>query len=135
MVNISPSQRTIICDIAREFGAHDIRLFGSRARGTAEPTSDVDLLVRFDQNATLLTVIGFKQAVEEALEMNVDVVEEAGLSPFLARRIISEAKVCLSRCGVTGQEQPPVGPHRLVSVSQGSKSSASQISTRSSPSR
>ena len=91
MVALSQAQREHIRAIAGSFGAHDLRLFGSQVRGTAGPDSDVDLLVRFDRKATLLTVIGFKQAVEEALGIEVDVVEEGGLSPFMAKRILSEA--------------------------------------------
>lgn len=91
MIGLNPSQRQSIRSLARHFGAKDVRLFGSRALGSAKQTSDLDLLVRFDRSATLLTVIGFKQAVEEALGMSVDVVEEGGLSPFLAKRILAEA--------------------------------------------
>ena len=80
-----------IRDIASQFGVSEVRLFGSTARGTARPDSDVDLLVRFERGASLITVIGFQQAVEEALGARVDVVEEAGLSPRLATRILAEA--------------------------------------------
>ncbi len=91
MVGLSETQRNLVRDIAQLFGAMDVRVFGSVARGTARVGSDLDLLVRFDKKATLLTVIGFQQAVEEALGTKVDVVEEGGLSPFLAQRILSEA--------------------------------------------
>lgn len=77
--------------IAQTFGATEVRVFGSSARGEAGPDSDLDLLVRFGRDATLLTVIGFQQAVEEALGTKVDVVEEGGLSPHLAARILEEA--------------------------------------------
>ena len=80
-----------IRDIASQFGVSEVRLFGSTVRGTARPDSDVDLLVRFERGASLITVIGFQQAVEEALGARVDVVEEAGLSPRLATRILAEA--------------------------------------------
>ncbi len=90
-MNLNAEQIGIIKETAREFGASNLRLFGSVARGTATSKSDLDLLVRFDRRATLLTVIGFQQALEEKLARKVDVVEDNGLSPFLAERILSEA--------------------------------------------
>lgn len=78
-------------DIARQHGVANVRVFGSNARGTATKSSDLDLLVRFDQPTTLLKLIGFKQALEEALRMKVDVVEEGGLSPHLQSHILGEA--------------------------------------------
>lgn len=88
---VTEEQRTRILDVAQRYGAHDVRLFGSRARGEAGPASDVDLLVRFEPGATLLTVISLKQDLEEALGSSVDVVEESGLSPLIAERILGEA--------------------------------------------
>ena len=91
MAQLSRPQKERILAIAQNFGALDVKLFGSMARGTASARSDLDLLVRFERKATLLTVIGFQQAVEEALGTKIDVVEEGGLSPFMAERILSEA--------------------------------------------
>lgn len=91
MVALSSTQRSRIREIARSHGASNLRVFGSRANGTASKGSDLDLLVRFEPEATLLNVIGFQQAIEEALGLKVDVVEEGGLSPFLKKRILGEA--------------------------------------------
>ncbi len=91
MTILSQVQRDQIREIATKHGAMDVRLFGSMARNTANKNSDIDLLVRFGTKATLLTVIGFQQAVEEALGKKVDVVEEGGISPFLAERILRDA--------------------------------------------
>ncbi|MBX7135604.1 MAG: nucleotidyltransferase family protein [Fimbriimonadaceae bacterium] len=88
---LTASMKQRIRDLATQFGVSEVRLFGSTARGTARLDSDVDLLVRFERGASLITVIGFQQAVEEALGARVDVVEEAGLSPRLATRILAEA--------------------------------------------
>jgi len=38
----------ILC-IARAHGAHDVRVYGSRARDDARPDSDLDLLVRIEE--------------------------------------------------------------------------------------
>jgi predicted nucleotidyltransferase len=40
----------------------------------------------------LLDLAGFKLDLEEALGCEVDVVTEAGLSPYLRKRILAEAR-------------------------------------------
>ena len=91
MSSLGQGQREAIQRLARDHGVADVRVFGSMARGTATESSDLDLLVRFEETATLIDVIGFKQAVEETLGISVDVVEEGGLSPYLAQKILDEA--------------------------------------------
>ena len=78
--------------IAARHGVRSVRLFGSRARGTATEASDVDLLVELDRGRGLLDLVGFKQALEQALGRRVDVVTERGLSPYLRDRILAEAR-------------------------------------------
>ena len=46
--------RDAILEIARRYGAHDVRIFGSVARGEATETSDLDLIVRFEPDRSLL---------------------------------------------------------------------------------
>jgi len=47
-------KRDAILQIARRYGASDVRIFGSVARGDATEASDVDLIVRFEPGRTLL---------------------------------------------------------------------------------
>lgn len=91
MKSLSLALRSRVRELAKKFGAENVRVFGSRARGRAREGSDLDMLLRFGKDATLLTVIGFQQALEEALALKVDVVEEAGLSPFIAPHNLREA--------------------------------------------
>ena len=46
--------RRSILDLASHYGARDVRLFGSVARGDDSANSDIDLLVRFDPDRSLL---------------------------------------------------------------------------------
>jgi len=78
--------------IAARHGVRSVRLFGSRARGTATDASDVDLLVELDRGRGLLDLVGFKQETERVLGRPVDVVTEPGLSPYLRDRILAEAR-------------------------------------------
>lgn len=49
-------------------------LFGSRAAGTNRDDSDVDLIVEFLQPVTLLTLSGLQVKLEDALNLDVDLV-------------------------------------------------------------
>ena len=84
--------KSIIEAAAKEFGASDVRIFGSVARGTATEGSDVDVLVKMERGRSLLDLIGFEQALEDQLGIKVDVVEEGGIHPLLQKTILSEAK-------------------------------------------
>ena len=78
--------------VARSHGAQSVRVFGSRARGDASQESDLDLLVRLEPGRSLLDLIAIKQDLEDILHLSVDVVTEAGLSPYLRDRILAEAR-------------------------------------------
>lgn len=78
--------------IAARHGALNVRVFGSHARGEARPDSDLDLLVRMEKGRTLLDLIAVQQDVEDLLGIDVDVVSEGGLSPYLRDAILGEAR-------------------------------------------
>ena len=85
-------RRTAILQLATQHGARRVRIFGSIVRGTATEGSDIDLLVAFEPDRSLLDLIGFKQDLQELLGRPVDVVSEGGLSPYLKDRILQEAQ-------------------------------------------
>ena len=81
-----------ILRIACAHGAHDVRVFGSRAREDARPDSDLDLLVRFEDGRSLVDLVSMKLALEELLGIRVDVVSERGLSRYIRDRVLADAK-------------------------------------------
>jgi predicted nucleotidyltransferase len=85
------SHRRRILELAARHGVRNVRVFGSTARGEAGPQSDIDLLVDVEPGRTLLDLIGFEQDLEEVLGCSVDVLTDAGLSPYLQERILTEA--------------------------------------------
>jgi predicted nucleotidyltransferase len=74
------SRRDEILRVAAAHGASNVRVFGSVARGTATPTSDVDLLVDFEPGRTLLDHVGLWRDLGALLGTTVDVVSAGGLT-------------------------------------------------------
>ena len=79
--------------IAAEHGGLRVRVFGSRSRGEAHESSDLDLLIDFEEGRDLLDLVATKQDLEQLLGCHVDIVEEEGLSPYLRSRVLQEARV------------------------------------------
>ncbi len=79
-------------DVARRHGVVRLRVFGSWARGDAHPGSDLDLLVKLEPGKGLLDVIGLQQALEDLVGRKVDVFTEGGISPYIEKLILSEAR-------------------------------------------
>lgn len=67
------------------------RIFGSVARGDDEPGSDVDLLVEFTDDASLLDEIGLRLALADLLQVEVDVVAVDSLRGRMRERVLREA--------------------------------------------
>src|ERR1700684_304162 len=59
--------RERVLDLARKRGAHNVRVFGSMARGEQRPGSDVDFLVDFEPGRSLLDLTGLWIDLEGAL--------------------------------------------------------------------
>ena len=59
-------------------------LFGSYSRGEERPDSDVDILVRYDENAriSLMTITHMMNELKKTINRRVDIVEEDCLLPF-----------------------------------------------------
>ena len=85
------TRREHILQLAADYGAHNVRVFGSVARGEAGPTSDIDLLVDMEQGRSLLDLIGLSQELEAFLQRKVDILTDDGLSPYLEKHIQREA--------------------------------------------
>src|SRR4051812_33810695 len=86
-----PELREAISRIAMAHGARNVRVFGSAGRGDAGPSSDLDLLVEMAEGRNLFDLIAFSNELEDTLGIEVDVVTEAGLSPYLRERVLDEA--------------------------------------------
>jgi len=87
-----PDKRTDILRIAASYGATNVRVFGSVARGEDHPDSDLDLLVEMESGRSLLDLVGLGQDLEDLLQRKVDVLTDRSVHPSLRARIFSEAR-------------------------------------------
>jgi predicted nucleotidyltransferase len=83
-------QKTEIVLLGEKYGARNIRVFGSVARGDNRQESDVDFLVDMDKGRTLFDLAGFVADVQDLLGVRVDVVTPGGLR-YLRERVLTEA--------------------------------------------
>ncbi len=83
--------RADILRIAEEHGATRVRIFGSFARGTARPDSDLDLLIDIEPGRSLLHIVAIKQDLEDLLGREVHVVTEAAVSPYIRDEVLRSA--------------------------------------------
>ena len=77
--------------IAAKYGASNVRVFGSLARGEADSESDIDLLVEMEPGRSLFDMGGLLVDLEDLLGCNVDVVTEDGLRDRIRDRVLKEA--------------------------------------------
>jgi len=84
-------QRDAILALAQRYGAHDVRIFGSVARGDATAASDLDLIVRFDPGRSLFDHGGLLMDLQDLLGVKVDVIDEGGMRPRFRRHVLKEA--------------------------------------------
>lgn len=94
----NPRSLSEILNILRElreearqrFQAEIVGVFGSYACGEARRKSDLDVLVRFLEGASLFELSGLADFLEENLGLKVDVVSERAIRPELRERILAE---------------------------------------------
>jgi len=84
-------RRNDILSVAARYGARNVRVFGSVARGDARPDSDVDILVDMEPGRSLFDVGGLLSELQTLLGVDVDVVTEKGLRPRIRAEVLREA--------------------------------------------
>ena len=84
--------RDEILRLAARYGATDVRVFGSVARGEAHEGSDVDFLVRMEPGRSIFDLAALVAELETLLGRPVDVVPDDAIYWLLRRRILSEAQ-------------------------------------------
>ena len=88
-LQLDPHYLSIVKDIVKtNIPDHAVFVFGSRAKGTAKPHSDLDLCLSGKEKITLSQFIILKEAFSESdLPMRVDIVDAQSISPQFKRLI------------------------------------------------
>jgi predicted nucleotidyltransferase len=84
-------KRNQIMAIAARYGATNVRLFGSVARGDARSDSDVDLLVDLIRPWSLLDHIAMQQDLEDLLGCRVDLIVASALRTHVRESALEQA--------------------------------------------
>ena len=84
-------QRERIMELAFQYRARKIAVFGSLARGEAHAESDIDLLVDFEADYKLRDLIRLTQALGALLGRRVEVVDRQCLREEWRDGILKEA--------------------------------------------
>ena len=87
------AKREQIIAIAAKHGAHNLRIFGSVARGEADEKSDLDLLIDYSsEHRSPWFPLRLIRELEALLGCKVDIVTEQGLKERIRERVLREAK-------------------------------------------
>ena len=93
-LDIDHDRLTVLC---RRYHVATLELFGSRAKGTARPDSDVDLLVTFEAGQTPgLEFFGLADELEELFGQRIDLLTrprvERDDNPIFKHHVLSAAE-------------------------------------------
>ena len=77
--------------LATDLGYRRLAVFGSVARGTASPDSDIDLIAESPPGTSSFELLRFKQLIEQVLGREVDLIDYGGLKPRIDEDIRREA--------------------------------------------
>lgn len=73
-----------------KYKVKELGIFGSYARGEQKITSDIDILVEFEEVPDLFTFLELEGYLEELLHTKVDLVRRKALRPELKDDILDE---------------------------------------------
>lgn len=83
--------RKAILAVSGRYGARNLRVFGSVARGEDGPDSDIDLLVDLDPEVGLVALSGLQRELSTLLGRSVDIVPADGLKPGVRAKVEGDA--------------------------------------------
>ena len=84
--------RDHLYDIRQRFKVERLGVFGSVSRGDETPSSDVDILVGFEEGQkTFDNFMELKFYLEELLGREVDLITFESIHPLMKERILQEA--------------------------------------------
>ena len=89
--NIIETLKLVKPEAKKKYRAELRGVFGSYARGESRSTSDVDVLVHFEDSADLIDFVGLTHFLEAKLKSKVDIVPQDDIRQELKESILQEA--------------------------------------------
>lgn len=83
--------RDAILRIAAKYGALQVRVIGSVARGQARPDSDVDFLLTWREGTSLLDQAALILELEKLLGRKVDIASDGWVKPSIRESVYRDA--------------------------------------------
>ena len=123
-------RREEVLRLAKQHGAHNVRVFGSVARGEANDASDVDFLVDWEVGRSLLDQVALVQDLEEALGVKVHVGTERSLHWYVRDQILREATPLGEMTGSTSTTCWSAAGASLVSLAPAGRCSSRPRNSR-----
>jgi len=77
-------------ELKDQFGVKSLSLFGSVAKDTATPASDVDLLVEFNRPVGYFGLFALQDYLEKLLGCPVDLGTPNSLKPYIRERVMGD---------------------------------------------
>lgn len=90
MKTIIGQLRSQILTALKRHGVVRAALFGSFVKGEEREDSDLDILVEFGKEKSLLDLVALKLELEEALGRGVDVLTYGSLHPDIKEQVLKE---------------------------------------------
>jgi predicted nucleotidyltransferase len=81
--------RDDIVAVASRHHASNVRVFGSVATGSDTPSSDLDLLVHFSDEASLYDQVGLTLELEDLLGVRVDVISDGAAGVDRIKHVVA----------------------------------------------
>ncbi|HEX7482035.1 MAG TPA: nucleotidyltransferase family protein [Candidatus Bathyarchaeia archaeon] len=93
MKNVEAIKRTLFehkTELREKFKVKNIGVFGSYVRGEQKGSSDVDVLIEFNDPIGLFEFMKLENYLSDLLGVKVDLVSKKALKPHIGERILEE---------------------------------------------
>lgn len=77
-------------DLKERYHVRNIGMFGSFSRNEQGRTSDLDLVVEFEQPIGMMAFVHLRDLLSERLGIKIDLVTPEGLHPLIRDRVMHE---------------------------------------------
>lgn len=82
-----------IVSFLKKYNATQISVFGSYIENLETPHSDIDILVEFSNQKSLLELVKIEQSLSELIGIKVDLLTKSSISPYIYNDIKDNIKI------------------------------------------